>query len=108
MAVNIPIRFLKPGTTIRNRPVMPLNENFVAEVEKRYKKTDTILVMCRSGGRSAAAVNMLAEAGFSNIHNVTDGFEGDADRNGGRTRNGWKNSDVPWTYKLDPKLVYNP
>jgi rhodanese-related sulfurtransferase len=108
MAVNIPVRFLSPGTTVRNKPVMPPNKNFVEEVEKKYKKTDTILVMCRSGGRSAKAVNMLAEAGFSDVYTITDGFEGDADKNGDRTRNGWKNSGAPWTYKLDPELVYNP
>ena len=108
MAVNIPLRFLAPGITVRNSPVMPRNEHFVDEVEKRYGKTDTILVMCRSGGRSAAAVNMLAEAGFSNVYNITDGFEGDADKNGHRTINGWKNSGIPWTYELNPNLVYNP
>jgi hypothetical protein len=51
---------------------------------------------------------MLAEAGFSDVYTITDGFEGDADKNGDRTRNGWKNSGAPWTYKLDPELVYNP
>ena len=108
MAVNIPLRFLSPGITVRNRPVMPPNDHFVAEVEKRYRKTDTILVMCRSGGRSAAAVNMLAEAGFLHVYNVTDGFEGEADKNGHRTIDGWKNSGIPWTYELNPGLVYNP
>lgn len=33
--------------------------------------------MCRSGGRSAAAVNLLAGAGFTNVYNITDGMEGD-------------------------------
>ncbi len=108
MAVNIPWRFLAPGITSQNRPVMPPNENFVAEVEKKFSKTDTILVLCRSGGRSAAAVNRLAEAGFSDVYNITDGFEGDADENGARTINGWKNSGAPWTYELDPGLVYDP
>lgn len=108
MAVNIPFRFLSPGITLQNKPVMPPNENFVGEVEKKYKKNDTLLVMCRSGARSAAAVNRLAEAGFSDVYNITDGFEGDADHNGARTINGWKNSGAPWTYKLEPGLAYNP
>lgn len=107
-AVNIPVLFLTPGITPENKPVMPSNGNFVAEVEKRYKKTDTILVMCRSGGRSAAAVNKLAAAGYANVYNIVDGFEGDADERGLRTINGWKNSGAPWTYKLDPNLAYNP
>lgn len=108
MAVNIPFRFLSPGLTLRNGPVMPENGHFVEEVEKRYRKTDTLLVMCRSGGRSAAAVNKLADAGFSNVYNITDGFEGEADKNGRRTIDGWKNSGIPWTYTLEPGLAYNP
>jgi len=24
-----------------------------------------------------------------------------------KVKNGWKNSGAPWTYDLDPKLVYN-
>ena len=38
---------------------------------------DTIVAMCRSGGRSAFAINMLAKAGFVNVYNIIDGFEGD-------------------------------
>jgi rhodanese-related sulfurtransferase len=114
MAVNIPIRFLGPRVDAgTNRPVMPLNENFVADVQKRFKPADTLLVMCRSGGRSAAAVDMLAKAGYKNVYNIVDGFEGDALKlpgsynNGRRLVNGWKNSGAPWTYRLDPQLTYN-
>lgn len=109
MATNIPIEMFNgavdPATS---KPVMPVNGNFVAEVKKRFKDTDTIMIMCRSGARSAAAVNELAKAGFKNAYTITDGFEGDTDANGMRTVNGWKNSDAPWTYKLDTKLAYLP
>jgi hypothetical protein len=33
--------------------------------------------MCRFGGRSAVAVNLLAEADFTHVYNITDGMEGD-------------------------------
>ncbi|GAB6143540.1 rhodanese-like domain-containing protein [Desulfocicer niacini] len=108
MAVNIPLKFLKPGLTEDNKLIMPDNENFVAEVEAKFKKTDTIFVTCRSGGRSAACINKLALAGFINVHNIIDGFEGDKDDKGYRTVNGWKNSGAPWTYKIDPTLAYRP
>ncbi len=107
MAVNIPLCFLKPGLTENNRLIMPMNENFVAEVEAKFKKTEMLFVMCRSGGRSAACINKLALAGFTNVYNIIDGFEGDKDAKGYRTVNGWKNSGLPWTYNLDPKLVYS-
>ncbi len=115
MATNIPIRFLKTGIDSKtSKPAMPLNPKFVDEVKNKFKPTDTILVMCRSGGRSAAAVNILAEAGYKNVYNIVDGFEGDALKfpgsyhNGRRLVNGWKNSGAPWTYKLDPNLMYLP
>lgn len=115
MATNIPIKFFQDDIDSNKlKPVMPLNENFVDEVKKKFKETDTIMIMCRSGARSAIAVNKLAKAGFKNVYNITDGFEGDklnapgSYNNGKRTVNGWKNSGVPWTYKLDPKLVYQP
>jgi rhodanese-related sulfurtransferase len=115
MAVNIPIKFFNANyNTAAMKPVMPNNENFIAEVKKRFKKTDTILVMCRSGGRSAMAVNLMAEAGFQKVYNIIDGFEGDklndpgSYHNGKRILNGWKNSGAPWTYKLEREKVYAP
>jgi len=90
---------------------MQPNPDFVAQVKEVAGPNETILVMCRSGGRSAMAVNMLAEAGFTNVYNITDGMEGDVIKDpesvfkGQRLKNGWKNSGVPWTYKIDPDRV---
>ncbi len=115
MARNIPVRVLNQElTTKKRRPVMEPNPNFVSQVKRYYKANDKILIMCRSGGRSAMAVNLLAEAGFKNVYNITDGFEGDAVKDpqsyyyGKRVKNGWRNSGAPWTYKLEPNLVYHP
>jgi rhodanese-related sulfurtransferase len=81
-------------------------------VARRFSKDQTILVICRSGGRGAEAVNRLANKGFMNVYNITDGFEGDKVKDkrsifkGKRFRNGWKNGLTDWTYNLDPALVY--
>jgi hypothetical protein len=89
------------------------NADFVAHVKARFQPDDTILVMCRSGGRSAMAVNALAKAGFTQVYNIIDGFEGDkvedpeSVHHGKRMRNGWKNS-APWASSLDAKLVWLP
>ncbi len=86
------------------------NPDFVAEVKKIAGPTDTLLVMCRSGDRSAMAVNQLAAAGLKNAYTITDGFEGDkvddpgSVFHGKRMRNGWKNS-VPWVYTIDPEKI---
>lgn len=94
-------------------PMKPLPD-FVARVQTVAKPDDTLLVMCRSGGRSALAVNALAKAGFTNVYNITDGMEGDAVKDpnsvfvGQRLVNGWKNSGCPWTYKLTPERLVLP
>lgn len=115
MARNIPVRVLNQElTTKKRRPVLEPNPNFVSQVKRYYKVNDRILIMCRSGGRSALAVNLLAEAGFRKVYNVIDGFEGDAVKDpqsyyyGKRVKNGWRNSGAPWTYKLESDLTYNP
>ena len=76
---------------------------FVDQVKRVARPDDTVLVICRSGNRSAAAIEMLARAGFKNAYTVVDGFEGDRESSpsspnyGKRTVNGWKNAGLPWT-----------
>mgnify|MGYP001819957048 CR=1 FL=1 len=114
MAANIPLAFPTYNWDAnKGNYSVVVNTDFVAHVKARFAPDDTIFVMCRSGGRSAMAVNALAKAGFANVHNIIDGFEGDkvddpeSIYHGKRMRNGWKNS-APWTYKLDPELVWLP
>lgn len=114
MAANVPLAFptYKWDVDKGNYSVV-VNSDFIAHVRERFTPDETILVMCRSGGRSAMAVNALAKAGFTQVHNIIDGFEGDkvddpeSIYHGQRMRNGWKNSAL-WTYKLDPNLVWLP
>jgi len=111
MAWNVPFAFVtyqrKNGKT-EYGPKM--NLDFVAEIKQVAGPADTVLLMCRSGDRSAKAVNMLAAAGFKNVYTITDGFEGDKVKdagsvfNGKRMRNGWKNS-APWVYDIDPERI---
>jgi rhodanese-related sulfurtransferase len=115
MAWNIPLaaQSYQWNAEKKQFPLLPLPD-FVERVRKVAGPDDTVLVMCRSGGRSAMAVNKLAEAGFRNVYNITDGFEGDAVKNatsvfdGQRLVNGWKNSGLPWTYKVDPERMVLP
>lgn len=113
MAHNIPLQFTTyKFNPEKKAPVMKENPNFVSAVKAKFKATDTIFAMCRSGHRSSSTVNKLAENGFTNVYNILDGFEGDMVKDpssyysGRRMHNGWKNSGAPWTYSLDPKLMY--
>ena len=53
-----------------------------------------LVFLCRSGARSIAAAIAATEAGFTS-YNVLEGFEGQPDRHGERTVNGWKNRGLP-------------
>ena len=114
MAANVPLAFptYKWDVGKGNYSVV-MNDDFIAHVQERFAVDDTILVNCRSGDRSARAINALAKVGFTKAYNIIDGFEGDKVDDpesvyyGKRMRNGWKNS-APWTYDLDPALVWMP
>jgi len=91
------------------------NSGFLPAVEKLLAakglgKESNIVLMCRSGSRSAKASKLLAEAGYSNVYTVVDGFEGDkakeGPQKGQRVVNGWKNANLPWSYALDKEKMY--
>ena len=111
MAVNIPVESYQWDHS-QGDMVSVENKYFERQVSKRFSKDQILLVMCRSGSRAARAVNQLAEMGFSDVYNITDGFEGDKVKDkrsvfkGKRVRNGWKNALLDWTYDLNPALVY--
>jgi rhodanese-related sulfurtransferase len=82
------------------------NSGFVTAVmakleAKKLTKNDMVILMCRSGDRSATAANLLAKAGFTQVYSVFEGFEGDMSKEGRRAVNGWKNDGLPWSYQLD-------
>ncbi len=91
------------------------NKTFVADMNAALKKKgltkdNTVILICRSGDRSAAAVNLLAKNGYTRAYTVVHGYEGDKAKTGKdkgkRVVNGWKNSGMPWTYSLDGDLMY--
>jgi rhodanese-related sulfurtransferase len=111
MAWNVPIAFVSYKRQDRKFTYAPqMNAAFVDQVREIAQPGDILLVTCRSGGRSAMAVNQLAAAGFTNVYNIADGVEGDTVNDpesvfhGKRMKNGWKNSS-PWVYDIDPEKV---
>jgi rhodanese-related sulfurtransferase len=71
---------------------------FLAAVEALAKdKTRPIVLLCRTGQRTVDADIALEKAGFSNVINVLDGFEGDLDDDQHRnTETGWRYCGLPW------------
>lgn len=94
---------------------LDVNNEFAKDIASRLKakslsKSDTVILMCRSGSRSAKAANLLASLGYKNVYTVVDGYEGDKVKTGEfkgmRMKNGWKQARLPWTYKLAKNKMY--
>ena len=73
------------------------NPRFARELEAKVKKDDVVLLLCRSGKRSALAAEVAAKAGFTQVFNVLEGFEGEIDTSQHRGgRDGWRFHRLPW------------
>lgn len=73
------------------------NPRFAKELEAKTKKDQLVLLLCRSGNRSAYAAEAAHKAGFTQIYNILEGFEGDL--NDAKQRghfNGWRYHHLPW------------
>ncbi len=86
---------IEPAAATRLEP----NPDFTAWAGQRLaakglSKSDPVVLMCRSGNRSALAANLLTAAGFAQVYSVADGFDGSG-------ADGWKNSGLPWGYETD-------
>ncbi len=80
-------------------PDWEIDRDFADKV-KRLAKGDLarpILLICRSGQRSQLAGSALEAAGFANVINVAEGFEGPLDESFHRgTLGGWRFRGLPW------------
>jgi len=64
------------------------NKDFIKEVKKVIDLNKELLVMCKAGGRSMIASQLLSQENIKCI-NVSDGFEGNGEDPG------WKNEGLP-------------
>lgn len=73
------------------------NPRFAREVANKFDKSDNLLLLCRSGKRSALAAEALTHAGFINVFNVLEGFEGEINEHKQRGfTGGWQFHQLPW------------
>ena len=74
------------------------NPRFARELESKIGGKDTpVLLLCRSGKRSALAAEAAAKAGLGNVFNVLEGFEGELDERQQRGKaDGWRFHGLPW------------
>ena len=73
------------------------NPRFVRELEAKTGKNIPVLLLCRSGKRSALAAEAATKAGHTLVFNVLEGFEGEITPQGHRgTQDGWRFQGLPW------------
>jgi rhodanese-related sulfurtransferase len=78
-------------------PALIRNPRFLKELEQNAAKTSNILLLCRSGKRSAAAAEAASRVGFLNVFNILEGFEGDKNEDLRRGDvDGWRRRGLPW------------
>ena len=74
--------------TIVRSPEPSANKDFIKEVKKLIDSNKKLLVMCKAGGRSMMASQLLSQENITCI-NISDGFEGNGENAG------WKNEGLP-------------
>lgn len=115
-AYNIPIRFLSTDVGEKGYKEVGNPDFGKALLDRVNPETDTLIILCRSGNRSCKGCNEAVKAGFNEekVFNMMGGFEGGKNKNkdsiyyGKRWAGGWKLEGLPWTFKMDKKLMYKP
>jgi len=93
-----------------DEPDWDVNKDFVKEVRKimlggavkrgedgKSIQSAPVFLICRSGVRSLDGGKELVKAGFTQVFNIIDGFEGPRDTNHHRgTLGGWRFHGLPW------------
>lgn len=83
------------GTNLTRNPRFA--RELEAKVERQGGKDAVVLLLCRSGKRSALAADAATRAGFTHAFNVLEGFEGELNERYQRgSLDGWRYQGLPW------------
>lgn len=87
-AYNVPLAHAAPGGM---RP----NPDFLAVVQAKFPKDTKLIVACKLGGRSIKAAAALEAAGYTDLLDMTAGYDGKRDAFGALVTPGWAPSGLP-------------
>jgi len=111
-AYSLPVKVWGKWDDKKNQFALDANAEFARQFETQFPdKNAAYIITCRSGHRSTAAIDLLLKAGYTNLHNLWEGFEGipvkdkDLPSAGMKNVDGWKNKGLPATWDMDPKLI---
>ncbi len=86
-ALNVPLLNQGPGG-------MTPNPEFLAVMQQAFGKAEKMVIGCKAGGRSNKAADQLAQAGFSELTEMSAGWDGSRDAFG-RVVPGWSKQGLP-------------
>ncbi len=86
-ALNVPVLNQGPGG-------MTPNPEFLSVMQQAFGKTEKLVIGCKAGGRSKKAADQLAQAGFSELTEMSAGWDGSRDAFG-RVVPGWSKQGLP-------------
>jgi arsenate reductase len=86
-AFNIPLQRVEGDRLVDN-------PDFVSVMQKLFRTTDPLVIGCRSGSRSRAAIERLRPIGFEALVELQHGFAGARDAFG-RRLSGWAQCALP-------------
>lgn len=77
---------------------LEVNTRFVPDIDALARdRAQPVVIICRSGRRSVSAGEALEAAGYREVYNVLEGFEGPLDERFRRgTVSGWRLAGLPW------------
>jgi rhodanese-related sulfurtransferase len=86
-AINVPLSHLGAAG-------LEPNQDFMAVMARVFPKDAKLVIGCKSGGRSRRAAALLTSAGYTNIADMSAGFDGSRDAFG-RQNPGWSQRHLP-------------
>ncbi len=74
------------------------NPAFESQLKSQIDMESLVMFICRTGGRSNNAAVLAKQLGYTEVYNVLQGFEGDANEEKQRGKiNGWKAAGLSWS-----------
>jgi rhodanese-related sulfurtransferase len=86
-ALNVPLSHQGPAG-------LTPNPEFLSVMQQAFGNAEKMVVGCKMGGRSKKAVEQLSKAGFTELAEMSAGFDGSRDAFG-RTIPGWSKQGLP-------------
>src|SRR5262249_22250586 len=98
-AYNVPLLDMGPGGMVDN-------PEFLAVVQKNFKKDAKLVVGCKAGGRSARAAALLEQGGYTSLVGQKKGYDGTPLPTGG-VEAGWRPKGLPTSTEAAPGRAYD-